>query len=454
MIANRITKIILPNGGAAVLALFLTASIHAQNVGIGFTNPASTLSVNGNLAVGINAVAPGNGALINGFTCIGTTAPDPGATGANNPYLTVASNGNSNITLRPSTNAPSTRAGIFFGDNTYLECTDSTTNGNKDLTFFNVGTQANVLTLSANNRVGINTATPTQAALVVAGSVTGSISSGEFFNFNSGPTLLSFGTVSGGWGIYAAGGIAASGDVVTNSNIVSVTTFNLSDIRLKNVISRSDSEADLETLEKLQVTDYTMKDRRFAGRQFKKLIAQEVEQVYPEAVTKTTDAVPDIDSVGQVIKVSDGLCEISMDKEFSLKSGDRVEIFGPDRLPQLVTAQNVSGKSFSAELKGIKAGSKVLVYGHEVSDLRTLDYDAISMLNVSATQELAKRVEALEQENAHLRTETKGLTAIETENAQLRADNAKLGADVEALKKAVASMQQKENGLEKAVLKQ
>ncbi|MBV8276764.1 MAG: tail fiber domain-containing protein, partial [Verrucomicrobia bacterium] len=412
---------------------------------------------NGNLAVGTdyNTAAPANGALIEGITGIGTTSPDSA-----NSFLTVASTGQSNLTLlaAPASKAPNIRSGIFFGGS-YFQCTDSPSNGTKDLTFFNIPTQTNVLTLAASNSVGIGTTKPTQAGLVVATSVTGSISSGEFFNFNSGPELGSFGTASGSWSIYAVGGIAASGDIVSQSNIVSVTNFNLSDARLKNVIGRSNSGADLTTLEKLDVTDYTMKDARFSGRKFKKLIAQQVEQVYPEAVTKVTDAVPDIYSVGQVKKISDGLCEISTDKEFSLKSGERVEILGPDRLPHVVIAENVSDKSFSAKLEGLDTGTKVFVYGHEVNDLRTLDYEAISMLNVSATQELAKRVETLEQQNSNLQNEAKRLTAIEAEQgceiAALRAanekfnalasENANLKAEMEALKKAVTTIQQKEN---------
>jgi hypothetical protein len=41
----------------------------------------------------------------------------------------------------------------------------------------------------------------------------------------------------------------------------------------------------------------------------------------------------------------------------------------------------------------------VFVYGREVDDFHAVDYDAIAMLNVSATQELAKRVEQLQAEN-------------------------------------------------------
>ena len=63
--------------GAIGLALFFAADLHAQNVGIGFSSPASKLTVNGNLAVGAdyNTAAPTNGALIEGNTGIGLTAP-------------------------------------------------------------------------------------------------------------------------------------------------------------------------------------------------------------------------------------------------------------------------------------------------------------------------------------------------------------------------------------------
>lgn len=46
----------------------------------------------------------------------------------------------------------------------------------------------------------------------------------------------------------------------------------------------------------------------------------------------------------------------------------------------------------------------VFVYGQEVNDFHSVDYDAISMLNVSATQELLKRIEVLEKQNENQRT--------------------------------------------------
>jgi len=55
-------KIAQAEAGAMFLALFLVVSVQAQNVGIGFSNPASKLTVNGNLAIGAdyNTSAPAN----------------------------------------------------------------------------------------------------------------------------------------------------------------------------------------------------------------------------------------------------------------------------------------------------------------------------------------------------------------------------------------------------------
>ena len=66
-----------------------------------------------------------------------------------------------------------------------------------------------------------------------------------------------------------------------------------------------------------------------------------------------------------------------------------------DNKEELATVISVNENAFQVDLS--KSGS-VFVYGRE-DDFRTVDYEAISMLNVSATQELLKRIEALEDQN-------------------------------------------------------
>jgi hypothetical protein len=150
---------------------FGPTAVNAQNVGIGVTNPASKLTVNGNVAVGYNAAAPSNGAIIEGT-------------------------------------------------------------------------------------VGIGTNNPTQASLVVAtGGGNASVQPGEFFDAFAGPNLQGSGAYTVSFGIYSAASIGSGGDIDSAANFRAVTGFTLaSDVRLKNVIGRSNSAADLDTLEKLHVT--------------------------------------------------------------------------------------------------------------------------------------------------------------------------------------------------------
>ncbi|MFM8487878.1 MAG: cell division protein ZapB, partial [Bacteroidota bacterium] len=62
---------------------------------------------------------------------------------------------------------------------------------------------------------------------------------------------------------------------------------------------------------------------------------------------------------------------------------------------------------------------KVFVYGEEVNDFRQVDYDKIHNLNVSATQELARRVAELEAANAGLMEKN---NKLQQQNEGLRGD--------------------------------
>ncbi|MCB1237540.1 MAG: hypothetical protein KDM91_20920, partial [Verrucomicrobiae bacterium] len=80
----------------------------------------------------------------------------------------------------------------------------------------------------------------------------------------------------------------------------------------------------------------------------------------------------------------------------------------------------------------------VFVYGREVDDFRSVDYEAISMLNVSATQELARRVETGREENEALREENAKLKQRLTElEAGDRLRDTRLSALEAALKNAL-----------------
>jgi hypothetical protein len=94
-----------------------------------------------------------------------------------------------------------------------------------------------------------------------------------------------------------------------------------------------------------------------------------------------------------------------------LKVGERVRLVSPGG-ESLEEVLEVRGDAFRTSLKS--AEEKTFVYGREVSDFRSVDYDAIAMLNVSATQQLKREKDAEIQELA------RQLKTVRDENAALR----------------------------------
>jgi hypothetical protein len=146
----------------------------------------------------------------------------------------------------------------------------------------------------------------------------------------------------------------------------------------------TDNAADLEVLLGIQITNYHHKDSLMNGnRPQKKVIAQQVESVYPQAVTRKTGVIPDIFTGA---KTKDGWVMLATD----LKVGDKVRLLADKESP-VEEVLEVRVGAFRTAF--ISKDADVFVYGREVDDLRSVDYDAIAMLNVSATQELAKELE-------------------------------------------------------------
>jgi hypothetical protein len=232
-----------------------------------------------------------------------------------------------------------------------------------------------------NGNVQIGTSTLSAARLNV-GSVSASVYINGYIDTNGGQHGDSTATRNLS--------IQADGTIV--SPLVAVN----SDLRIKTDLRPSDSGKDLVTLMGIAVTDYQLKDKVAHGKGMqKKVIAQQVETIYPQAVLQTTNVVPDL---YKKAALKNGWVELATD----LKKGDRVKLIG--KTDQSVhEVLEIRDGAFRPD--GKVNDEEVFVYGREVSDFRTVDYDAIAMLNVSATQELARQLKTVQDENAALRRE-------------------------------------------------
>lgn len=209
--------------------------------------------------------------------------------------------------------------------------------------------------------------------------------------------------------------IRASNAIVAGGGL-----WSLSDVRIKKDIQSANAVSDLSLLRKLRVTNYAYTDEISKGTGITNgFIAQEVKALFPEAISLSSDFIPSIYQRTPSLKKQDGLLTVSLGTEHKLVVGEQVKIILPDDSQQVFEVKSTpSTRSFTIAWEQ-EVPETIFVYGKKVDDLHTVDYDRIFTLNVSATQELARRVEKLEAENAALLRQNEGL---KQQNEGLRSD--------------------------------
>ena len=175
-----------------------------------------------------------------------------------------------------------------------------------------------------------------------------------------------------------------------------------SDRRIKKDVRVSDHKKDLATLMKIQISDYHYIDQdKYDGLLQKKIIAQQVKEVFPMAVAdQTTEVVPD---VFKDAMIDDGVVTLP---DHGLHVGEKVKLTldeldegGEVPVNELYEVLEVGVDTFKVNSS---ASGKVFVYGREVHDFCTVDMDALAMLNISATQALHHQIELLARDHQDL----------------------------------------------------
>jgi hypothetical protein len=233
-------------------------------------------------------------------------------------------------------------------------------------------------------------------------------------NFNL-STFGAYGATLASSGYSTSANTTGPNSIWASGRITALDFVAFSDERMKQIEGRSDTARDLVTLAGIEVTDYTYIDTvtKGVGEQ-KKVIAQQVETVYPQAVSRSTDVVPDI---YQQAPIKAGWVELATD----LQPGERVRLIG-EKNQGVYEVLDVAPNGFRTDF--VADGKAVFVYGREVDDFRSVDYEAIAMLNVSATQELNHLVEQQAAEIEALNIRLAALEqAVSSGNVAARAES-------------------------------
>lgn len=104
-----------------------------------------------------------------------------------------------------------------------------------------------------------------------------------------------------------------------------------------------------------------------------------------------------------------------MSKSYNLKIDDKIELVHPEKGKVRTTISAVSGNEFTVK-DWLYETDKIFVFGREVDDFRVVDYEALSMLGISAIQALAKENEQLRNRIEKLENLEKRLIDLEVRN--------------------------------------
>ena len=190
-----------------------------------------------------------------------------------------------------------------------------------------------------------------------------------------------------GWAQAYEATAATTLKIYTDGKIGCTEVDVFSDRRIKTDIKDSDSVRDLDTILALRVRDFRYKDPIEHGTTtYTGLVAQEVREVFPAAVSTHDGVVPDIFQVPTFF--SGRKCQFK-NKIEGLEVGARVKVLD-ESVEKFLKVTHVS--DFEIEFDSEIDGPKVFVYGQTVKDLHTVSYDRLVPVLISAVQELAKKL--------------------------------------------------------------
>ena len=271
-----------------------------------------------------------------------------------------------------------------------------TGSGYPDLAFytrtFASSTETERLRILNNGNVGIGTSTP-DVPLHVASSASINGETGSYFENDPNTSSTTFGPWSAAVSIHASWGIWGAG------------FYSSSDRRIKKNLALSSNENDLNTVNRLRVTDYQLVDDVKNGNKvIKGFIAQEVAEIMPEAITRQKEFIPNIYALASSVTRNEaGNAVISVGTEHQLCTGDLVRLI-TDVENEYQVLETLDENTFVVAGLSTSAG-QVFVYGKKVDDFHIVDYDLIFTTGISAIQELSRQLEALQNENKELKQE-------------------------------------------------
>jgi len=229
--------------------------------------------------------------------------------------------------------------------------------------------------------------------------VTGQLVGGFAHSGTDVPLKIITGYSIGGSYWYYAGGATWTTTSSQNMSILAYGTISAnagftlaSDIRIKKDIQPAEQGA-LKVIDSIPIKSYDLIDNyRDGGRTSFNIVAQELIEVFPEAISKGVSYIPSIYSKCQWIIVNAYEIEIHINKPHDLVVGDEIEILLEDSsLKECDVTAIINETTFRVKKWDdfkMEITDECFIYGKKVKDFLRIDKTKVSMLALAGTKEL------------------------------------------------------------------
>ncbi|MBX7243736.1 MAG: tail fiber domain-containing protein [Bacteroidia bacterium] len=400
----------------------------AGSVGVGLTNPLAKFHVMGNTSNVMNVQSSASEADIHYITPTGTWQVGSDAAGNgtsgnqffiwNGGYRLTVQQGTGNVgvgtttpnvgltVIKPAHSTVGLGTGVFItggagGSNACMELRG----GTSYLDFTNGGAEDYDIRFirDLDDRLQVQ-----GGQLFVNGSY-----SGDDFG-NTGTFIENFVGTGDLW--FASGFNPYS--IRANQWVIGNTFACYSDQRIKKEVHKVAGNEALTTLNKIEVNSYKYVDYVQNGPNERiGFIAQQVEEVFPQAVTRLSNFIPDVYQLAKRVAFNkeQSTLTLTMESKVDFKVGDKIQLFiDKEKTPFEAKVSQVSGNTFTLE-NWTKEAGQVFVYGKEVNDFKGVDYDRVFILGISAIQELDRKT-------ADLNTKVDELEKLKAEVQSMKRD--------------------------------
>jgi hypothetical protein len=189
-----------------------------------------------------------------------------------------------------------------------------------------------------------------------------------------------------------------------------------SDARIKEDIQDINDDSALQMILAIEPKTYKYIDKIEKGdKKVYGFIAQQIREVIPEAVTIQKSYIP---NVMLLADYDNHIITLPSQPNYIIKQNDKIKCYDKDnKVINIEVLEVIDELTFKIkELETEYTDNKIFIYGTEIDDFHTLDKSYIFTLNVCATQELHRRMEA---QNVIIKSQEARIKELETKMEQI-----------------------------------